>query len=51
VSGLPKGNAFDSCGTGLFPGTLDAQPLAVENFDLRAGEAIYGFGERFYQPE
>jgi len=38
---------WDSYNTGLCRTTSDGSPLAVESFDLRHDEAIYGFGEKF----
>lgn len=37
----------DSFGTGLAKAGVEDIPLAVECFDLRSDEAVYGFGERF----
>jgi len=47
IGGLPKGNNLDSFNTGLCQDEHTSQLLAVETFDLRSGESIYGFGERF----
>lgn len=40
-------NNWDSYNTGICRVIGDAQPLAVENFDLHYDEAIYGWGEKF----
>ncbi len=49
ISGPEKDNfaCWDAVGTGLCRPRRDGRPVAVECFDLRPAEAIYGFGERF----
>jgi alpha-D-xyloside xylohydrolase len=49
VGGPEKNNfcEWDAYNTGICRTAETEQPLAVECFDLRPGEAIYGFGETF----
>ena len=49
ISGPEKDNfaCWDAVNTGICRRRSDGRPAAVECFDLRPGEAVYGFGERF----
>jgi alpha-D-xyloside xylohydrolase len=49
IGGLEKNHfrVWDAFNTGIVRGLEDDRPVAVECFDLRPREAIYGFGETF----